>query len=126
MCASYGAAGEFNLLHKTYKVERPPVHFVPKQIVYPHTPAPVIVEGQDSRQIRAMNYSLVPSWSRTRKPKFATYNARVEEVLNKPSWEKPFESRHCLVSIREFYDGVLTAAGIWDTWQMNLFDDSGE
>ncbi len=136
MCASYGAASEFNLLHKTYKVDLPPVHFVPKQIIYPHTPAPVIVQEQQTRKIHAMNYSLVPSWSRTRKPKFATYNARVEEVLNKPSWKNPFETRHCLVPIQEFYEaaysgtfagnwlsisskdqGVLTAAGIWDTWQ---------
>ncbi|MEK2688343.1 SOS response-associated peptidase [Bdellovibrio sp. GT3] len=136
MCASYGAASEFNLLHKTYRVELPPVLFVPKQVIYPHTPAPVIVKGAQSREVHAMNYSLVPEWSRTKKPKFATYNARIEEVLNKPSWKKPFESRHCLVPIREFYeaaytgdfaghwisikgghDEVLTAAGIWDVWQ---------
>ncbi|WP_413584538.1 SOS response-associated peptidase [Bdellovibrio sp. HCB274] len=142
MCASYGAASEFNLLHKTYKVELPPVLFVPKQVIYPHTPAPVIVQGSEVREIQAMSYSLVPSWSRTRKPKFATYNARIEEVLNKPSWKKPFESRHCLVPIQEFYEAayegdfagnwisirsgeseLLTAAGIWDVWQDQ---DSGE
>ncbi|QLY24124.1 SOS response-associated peptidase [Bdellovibrio sp. KM01] len=136
MCASYGAASEFNLLHKTYKVELPPIHFVPKQIIYPHTPAPVIVQEHQERKLHLMSYSLVPSWSKVRKPQFATYNARVEEVLNKPSWKKPFESRHCLVPIREFYEAaytgtfagnwisikshdheLLTAAGIWDTWQ---------
>jgi putative SOS response-associated peptidase YedK len=135
MCASYGAASEFNLLQKTYRVDLPPIIAIPQQIIYPHTPAPVITLKDQKPQIQVMSYSLVPSWSKVRKPKFATYNARIEEVLNKPSWKKPFESKHCLVPIKEFYesvylgrfaghkiaisgedDQVLTAAGIWDTW----------
>lgn len=83
-----------------------------------------------------MNFSLVPSWSKVRKPKYTTYNARIEEVLNKPTWREPFKSHHCLVPIKFFiesvYDGpfaghnisiensnhdLMTAAGIWDTWQ---------
>lgn len=135
MCASYGAASEFNLLQKTYRVEFPPIMVLPNQIIFPHTQAPVILTENSKPVIKTMNYSLVPEWSKVRKPKFATYNARIEEVLNKPSWKKPFESKHCLVPIKEFYEAVylgrfaghkiaisdskdqlLTAAGIWDTW----------
>ncbi|UYL08032.1 SOS response-associated peptidase [Bdellovibrio sp. SKB1291214] len=136
MCASYGAASEFNLLKKTYRVEFPPILAMPQQIIYPHTPAPVVIAAEQKPQVQLMNYSLIPSWSKVRKPKFATYNARMEEVLNKPSWKKPFETKHCLVPIQEFYEAVylgrfaghkiaisssddqlLTAAGIWDSWQ---------
>ncbi|MFV8250477.1 SOS response-associated peptidase [Bdellovibrio bacteriovorus] len=135
MCARYGALEEFNLFERTYRISLPEAMVLPKGIVYPHTPAPVIVAAANQREVHLMSYSLVPSWSKTRKPKFATYNARIEEVLNKPSWREPFKSRHCLVPIQFFIESVhtgrfaghnigisakdhhpLTAAGIWDTW----------
>lgn len=135
MCASYGAASEYNLLHRTYKVEFPPLVVLPQQIIYPHTLAPVITSENKHKKLELMNYSLIPSWSKTRKPKFATYNARIEEVLVKPSWKEPFASRHCLVPVVKFYESsssgefeghrigitskkreLMTAAGIWDQW----------
>lgn len=135
MCASYGAASEFNLLQKTYHLVLPPIIALPQQIIFPHTPAPVILQKEDKPQVQLMNYSLIPNWSKERKPKFATYNARIEEVLAKPSWRDPFKSKHCLVPIKEFYESaykgrfaghkiaikahnldLLTAAGIYDEW----------
>lgn len=135
MCARYGSAAEFNLLQKTYRVSLPSGITLPQEIIYPHTAAPVILNANESLELRLMNYSLIPSWSKERKPKFATYNARVEEVLNKPSWKEPFKSRHCLVPVKFFIESVyegpfaghnisieakdhhlLSAAGIWDTW----------
>lgn len=136
MCARYGTAAEFNLFERTYRVSLPPAMVLPQQIIYPHMPAPVVVNAHDgAREVRLMNYSLVPNWSQVRKPKFATYNARIEEVLNKPSWREPFKSRHCLVPVQYFIESVytgpyaghnisiaakdhhlLSAAGIWDTW----------
>ncbi|MGZ3768597.1 MAG: SOS response-associated peptidase [Bdellovibrio sp.] len=135
MCARYETAGEFNLLEKTYRVTFPQVIALPKTIIYPHTPATVVLGTDHSLELRLMNYSLIPSWSKVRKPKFATYNARIEEVLNKPSWREPFKSNHCLVPIQNFIESVytgpfaghnisieakdlhlLSAAGIWDSW----------
>ncbi len=146
MCAKYGSAAEYNLLEKTYKVSFPQIHVLPNEIIFPHKIAPVIVAGAESvksaesteipLQLKLMNYSLIPNWSKVKKPKFATYNARLEEVLNKPSWQGPFKSKHCLVPILNFYESVytgdfaghnikieakdhhvLTAAGIWDVWK---------
>ncbi len=135
MCARYGAADEYNLLMRTYHIELPPILSKPEEIIYPHKPAPVILSNHDQNQMRFMSYSLVPTWSKDRKPKFATYNARIEEVLNKPSWREPFKSRHCLVPMKYFIESchfgdfagfnidinakdghLLTAAGIWDSW----------
>lgn len=135
MCARYGALEEFNLFERTYRIALPEIFVLPKEIIYPHRPAPVVVLTSSGREARLMNYSLIPSWSKTRRPKFATYNARIEEVLNKPSWREPFRSRHCLVPMSFFIESVqtgrfaghnigifaknrqpLTAAGIWDSW----------
>lgn len=135
MCARYGSATEFYLLQKTYKLSLPSIITLPQQIIYPHTPAPAVVRESESLQLKLMNYSLIPHWSKERKPKFATYNARIEEVLSKPSWKEPFKSRRCLIPIKFFIESVhegpfaghnisieakdhhlLSAAGIWDSW----------
>lgn len=135
MCARYGSATEYYLLQKIYKLTFPSIIPLPQDIIYPHTPAPVVIKNGEELQLKLMNYSLVPSWSKERKPKFATYNARIEEVLSKPSWKESFKLRHCLVPVKLFIESahegpfagynifieakdhhLLSAAGIWDTW----------
>lgn len=135
ICSRYGSAAEFNLLEKTYRVKWPDGLVLPQGMIYPHKPAPVVVQMKEELVVRLMSFSLVPSWSKVRKPKFTTYNARIEEVLSKPTWREPFKRNHCLVPIKYFvesvYDGpyaghnisiedskhdLMTAAGIWDTW----------
>lgn len=103
--------------------------------VLPYTAAVVVREIQKKNQFEKMNYSLVPSWSKESKVKFATHNARIETILEKPTWKKPFVTKRCLVPISEFIESIytekwagnlvrfsdvhghfLTAAGIWDEW----------
>lgn len=135
MCARYLTADENQNLARTYGVEIPAQLVLPHGMIFPHTPAPVIVQGQNGREVRLMSYSLVPAWSKVKKPKFVTYNARLEEILTKPTWKGPFQNHHCLVPMKSFiesvYEGpyaghnieiqapddhILTAAGIWETW----------
>lgn len=97
--------------------------------VFPHTPSTVIV-GQ--KRV-TMSYSLVPSWSKERRPKFATYNCRIETAIEKPTWKDSFVKHHCIVPLSSFiepiYEGelggnmvgfstgqVLYAAGIYNEW----------
>lgn len=114
--------------------------------VYPFTPAPVIINQRDNNNLNLllMNYSLIPSWSKTDKPKFATYNARLdrpdnngnlEKIISAPTWRTPFKSQRCLVPLtgffescrsgshmgnivrfKQFSDELLFAAGIYDKW----------
>lgn len=116
-----------------------------KSHIYPHTKAPVIIKENNVNRIVLMNYSLVPCWSKSLKPKFATYNARLDRegrnnilelIYNLPTWRKPFEKQHCIVPLSGFYESchygthaghmvkftqrdpeqILFAAGIWDKW----------
>lgn len=101
----------------------------------PYQKAPVVVNHNQKIKLTPMNFSLVPSWSKESKVKFATHNARIETVLEKPTWKKPFISQHCLVPMSSFYESVyegphqghviqfqkenhelLLAAGIFDCW----------
>lgn len=98
--------------------------------VFPHQNAYIIRQNK----IIEASFSLIPSWSKERKPKFATYNARIETVLEKPTWKESFISNHCIVPITAFrepvYEGpysgnivqfyrkdeILLAAGIYNEW----------
>ena len=98
--------------------------------VFPHQNAYIY---RNNNLIEA-NFSLLPSWSKERKPKFATYNARIETVIEKPTWKESFEKHHCIIPISGFrepvYEGtmagnvvqfskgdeILLAAGLYNEW----------
>lgn len=101
----------------------------------PYRTAPVIVEQNQIQKLVAMQFSLVPSWSKESKVKFATHNARLETVIEKPTWKIPFNRFHCVIPMTSFYESVyqgpeaghiiefsqnedelLFAAGIFDVW----------
>lgn len=110
---------------------------------YPGTLAPsynvrpthehALVVGAD-RALVAMRWGLIPSWSRDGHGSYATINARVETVAEKPTYRRPFRSQRALVPASGYFewtrtphgkqpyyvhpsDGKLMAfAGLYDTW----------
>lgn len=103
--------------------------------VFPHLEFPVVLELQGERTVQSMYYSLIPKWSKERKPRFATYNARVETLCEKATWRTPIQSQRCLVGLTSFFEScyqgshagnvvefserqgeVLAAAGIYEEW----------
>lgn len=103
---------------------------------FPGSLAPVILKNDAGLKLDQFVFSLIPAWSAESKIKFATHNARIETVLEKASWKKPFLSQHCLVPISGFYESVydgdfagnvirfekpdkslLFAAGVYDIWK---------
>lgn len=109
--------------------------------VYPHGGFPVVTQKAE-RKIEMMRYSLVPRWSKVEKPKFATYNARIESMPEKPTWAKPLTENRCLVAFNGFFEScyegthegqvvrffapeekLLVAAGVYETW---VNKESGE
>lgn len=109
----------------------------------PYQQAPVVVREEKKLIIKPMGFSLVPSWSKESKVKFATHNARIETVLEKPTWKKPFLTQHCIVPITNFFEAayegplagnmikfhrpdetMLFAAGIFDIWNKTTYSFS--
>lgn len=126
-------------IHPDAEVEWPKLT---EQVLRPHQRAMVIVRESGNSELRAMNFSLVPRWSKERRPKFATHNARLESVAEKPTWRDAFQKRPCVVPLTEFYEPIyegewaghmvafsrsevqcLLAAGIWEEW---LDTETGE
>jgi putative SOS response-associated peptidase YedK len=107
--------------------------YTPADVIAPYRPGPVFLSGH--ADLVPMSFSLVPAWSKERRVKFATHNARLDSINEKPTWKSVFVRRHCVVPISEFYEPiyegefagnmvtfsrqdheVLLAAGVWDEW----------
>ncbi len=143
MCAQFELKAEAEALEKLFGISLPDnlsdlsdtpfssTHLHKK--ITPHQKSWVVTADG----FKEMNFSLIPSWSKERKPKFATHNARLETLAEKPTWKKPLESKRCLVPLTSFiepiyhneYAGnmvafssaektqpVMVAAGIYDEW----------
>lgn len=128
MCAQYLIKANLRALQNFFALKDGENFEYPERI-FPYSPAPVLTKNG----IVKMQYSLVPSWSKEPRVKFATYNARIETVVEKPTWKEPFKKNHCLVPISGFIESIdegefkghmvefygsdlLVAAGIYDQW----------
>ncbi len=86
------------------------------------------------RAARLMKWGLIPGWSKEPKMLGATFNARSETILEKPTFRGAWKAgRRCLIVIDGFYewrktdktpftveraDGKLMAlAGLWESWR---------
>ena len=136
MCAQYTLKTETKVFSAQYKIK---VGNEAKNIdgrFLPHSFAPVVVSEKNTAKLTPMKFSLVPAWAKEPRVKFATYNARIESITEKPTWRGPFQSQHCLVPLTSFYesvytgpeagnvirlseksDGLLFAAGLFDFWK---------
>lgn len=76
--------------------------------VFPGYFADVIVEEDGERIIRPMRYRIRPNGTREEVPdKFGVYNARLDSLTSKKTWQPLFMRRHGLVPFTNFYEWVL-------------------
>lgn len=83
----------------------------------------------------AMRWGLVPGWSKVFDSKYATFNARLESVADKPSYRAAWKDRRrCLIPMAGYYEwqaggdgkqpfyitdrnvGGVVAAGLYEPW----------
>jgi putative SOS response-associated peptidase YedK len=107
----------------------------PRYNIAPSQSIPIIRDTETGREMVMAQWGLVPGWSRERKTKYSTNNARIESVADKPTYRTPFRRRRCLIPADGFYewkqingnrvphhirmrDGkVFAFAGLWDHWE---------
>jgi putative SOS response-associated peptidase YedK len=84
--------------------------------------------------LQMMQWGLIPHWSKDGKGGASLINARVETIVEKPSFRESIQWRRCVVLADSFYewrteggrkfpyriklpkDELLLMAGIWDEW----------
>ena len=110
--------------------------------IRPSQKTAVILSIAGHSTIEPMRFSMIPSWSKEPKVKFATHNARLDTITEKATWKRPFLTQRCIIPLTHFlepihtgeYDGkvvrfspkedeTLFAAGIYDRW---VNKESGE
>lgn len=89
----------------------------------------------DAGGSRERQWWLVPRWSKTAKPRYATFNARAETLADKPAFRQAWAaSQRCLIPASAYFewtgpkgskqchavtpdhDAGLCLAGLWETW----------
>lgn len=105
------------------------------RLIAPYRPAPVLIQEAEGLVLKTMSFSLIPRWSKEPRVRFATHNARIETIAEKPTWREAFRLRHCVVPLTDFIEPIYTgehagymvafhqaegrwlyAAGIWEEW----------
>jgi putative SOS response-associated peptidase YedK len=97
---------------------------------------PVVI-NEDKKQLKLLQWGLIPFWSKTSKLEVNMANAKCEEIFEKPSWKNPILNRRCLIPATGFYEWKLEGkkkipyfiflpnqtlfyfGGIWDRWINN-------
>lgn len=89
-----------------------------------------VITANSPKKVEMMRWGLVPHWAKDPKIGYKTFNARCEEIENKPAFRKPFRSQRCLVPANGFYEwkdkkpfqfgmkngDYFSMAGIYDIW----------
>lgn len=84
--------------------------------------------GQFSRQLTALKWGLVPSWTKAPRRGAPLINARLETVADKPSFRKALSVRRCLLPSLGYYEWYdePTSAGAHRRQPVFIRPSSGE
>ncbi|MFB4422057.1 SOS response-associated peptidase [Streptomyces sp. QL37] len=119
MCGRYAASRRPEDLAGLFGVEKweptetlePDWNVAPTKEVYAVLDRPVkdADDQRPVRQLRALKWGLVPSWSKSPEGGARMINARAETVHEKPSFRRPFVSRRCILPADGYYEWVTGA-----------------
>lgn len=135
MCVQFINQQTLGVLSDRYQAKIP-FFFDWKPHVFPRYPAPVIIMKDGAREIRQMQFGLIPYFEKNLKPKMVFHNARSETLKEKASFKKPYAETRCLIPLDSFLeyiwtsekekwvarfhqkdDSPLVAAGVWSHWK---------
>lgn len=75
--------------------------------------------GDISRELHAARWGLVPRWAKSPTESAPLINARIETVLEKPSFKDSVHRRRCLVPASGYYEWVVNADGTKQPFYVN-------
>lgn len=93
---------------------------VPRYNIAPTSMIPVIHLTEEGCIMQEMRWGLVPAWSKEATTSFATFNARVETVAQKPAFRNAFRKRRCIIPASGFYEWHTDEAGLKQPYYFHL------
>lgn len=138
MCTRY-VSPEDAAIERAWKIGARDAWRGPRREMYPGYVGPFIRPARDStepvRELVAGQWNLIPWFAKEAKLKFATCNARSEELADKASYKLPWaRGQRCIIPAEAFFEpcwetgkhipwrftpaagGLWGLAGIWNTW----------
>ncbi len=138
MCGRYRRTTSEEELARLYDIPIPKQTDLP--ISYNIAPSQKVLTirfnpGTRERSLDALQWGLVPYWSKDPKIGYKTINARVATVDTAPSYRQAFKKRRCLIPADGFYEwkkvvggkipysigmkdnGPFVFAGLWEGWR---------
>ena len=133
MCGRYSLVCIDDLGNR-FRIFNPMLGARSKFNIAPGTRQPVIVQGALSRELKQMQWGLVPHWTKDRKAAHTIINARAESLLEKPSFASLLKTKRCLVPASGFFEwknekarkipfymnlndqSLFAFAGLYDEW----------
>lgn len=103
MCGRYVLTGVAEIAER-YQIAQLTFDLAPRYNIAPGQENPVVVVDEGARQLELMKWGLVPSWSKTAKMEYPTFNARAEGIDTKSTFRGPLRQRRCLVPATGFYE----------------------
>lgn len=114
---------------------QPALDLSSKRQVWKSYAAPMVRKGEDGRELLLGEFGLLPFWSKERKIKYSTFNARSETVKTASSFKTPWAKRQrCIIpadwvvepdwrtgkniptAIARADGEPMGLAGLWDKW----------
>jgi putative SOS response-associated peptidase YedK len=89
MCGRFGRSSSREAYERYFKVKRSSDPFLPTFNASPQSTQPVIrLDEEGERELRLMQWGLVPAWSSVPKVQYKTSNATSEDVLEKSAYRE--------------------------------------
>lgn len=137
MCGRFSQTYTWAEIHSMYSlIPATPRNLQPRYNIAPTTQVGVVTQAGDALTYSEMRWWLVPSWwSKDLKSVPATFNARSEDIEQKPMFRTAIKRTRCLIPASGFFEWTgektdrkpwfisakdgrpLTFAGLFDTWK---------
>jgi putative SOS response-associated peptidase YedK len=103
MCGRFNFLTHQEELRERFGVKKFKFEINPRYNVAPSQKIAAIIQDQDIKLV-GMRWGLIPFWSKEPTTKYSLINARVETILNKRAYSRPFKKWRCLIPATGFYE----------------------
>jgi putative SOS response-associated peptidase YedK len=111
-----------------------PDNYIPSYNIAPTQNSPILIYN-NKRIVKPMRWGLIPSWAKDEKFGVRLINARIETLMEKPSYRNLVSNKRCIVITDGYYewtnkgaqktpyyfkdpnDKLLPMAGLYDVWK---------
>ena len=85
-------------------------NYIPNYNIAPTQFSPILIKHNNKRRIKMMKWGLIPNWSKDLSIGSKMINARIETIMEKPSFNSLIHSNRCIVLVDGYYEWDSTTS----------------